>query len=64
MAWPPLQSIQRRDEPVGEKEKYGCNGQKDEIHVNTSQSTAKEILCMCLSLLVRIQGNAQEVKMV
>jgi hypothetical protein len=65
MALPPLQSLQRRDEPTGQQKKYRCDGQIDEIHWNTPQSTAKEMLfTICPSLLVRIQSNAQKVKMV
>jgi hypothetical protein len=64
MAIPPLQSLQRRGEPAGQQKKYRYESQIDEIHVHTPQSTAKEILPICLSLLVRIQRNAQEVKMV
>jgi hypothetical protein len=64
MAVPPLQSLQCRDEPAGQQKKYRCDSQIDEIHVHTPQSTSTEILCLYVSLLVRIQGNAQEVKMV
>jgi hypothetical protein len=43
MAIPPLQSLQRGDEPAGQQKKYRCDSQIDEIHVNTPQSTAKEM---------------------
>jgi hypothetical protein len=64
MAVPPLQSLHRRDEPAGQQKKYRCDSQIDEIHVHTPQSTAKEMLSLCLSLLVRIHIKAQEVKTV
>jgi hypothetical protein len=64
MGKPPLQSIQRRDEPAGQQKKYRYENQIDEIHVHTPQSTATEMLSLCLSLPLRIQSNAQDVKMV
>jgi hypothetical protein len=41
MAMPSLQSLQRRDEPAGQQEKYHYDSQIDEIHVHTPSIDGK-----------------------
>jgi hypothetical protein len=62
MAIPPLQSLQRRNEPAGQQKKYRYDSQIDEIHVHTPSIDGKGNV-VHISFSTYVDYKTQKVKM-